>query len=76
LASISAPFWEPFAIIFMFFRHRFLHRFLIDFLVGNGTKMWPRLLPGNYLFRFFFITLVSFTHVIPTSARKQFFQLF
>ena len=63
LASISAPFWEPFVIIFMFFRHRFLHRFVDQLFGGNGTKMWPRLRPGSPHVRSLFW---SHLYLLPT----------
>ena len=38
LASISAPFWEPFAIIFNVFRDRVLSDPLVVFLMENGSQ--------------------------------------
>ena len=76
LASISASFWEPVTIIFMFFRHLFLHRFFIDFLVGNGTKMCPRLNLAASPFGIFFDHTCTFYRRNTYKCQKQFFKRF
>ena len=55
MASILAPFWEPFSVIFNVFRDRFLSDFLDGIFHGNGSqkraKKLKTVLPFSSLFR-------------------------
>ena len=60
----------------MFFRHCFLHRFFVYFLVGNGTKMYPRLRGAAPLFAPEIDHTCTFYHCNTYKCQKQFFHFF
>ena len=80
LVSILLPFWNPFGINFHVlgwsFSEWFFELFFGRFWSRMGPKVRGRHAPHLYILATFFRTLVSFTHVRPTSARIKVLQLF
>ena len=80
LASILAPFWNPFGIKFHVFGWLIFWWFFKLIFHGKWSPKWMILKRGGgshflSFFASFFYTLVPFTNVRPTSPRNNIFQL-
>ena len=82
VASILAPFWDPFDIKIHFgggdqyLLKYFLNWFVIDFAPNRLLKVGGWYRPVSVLFVTCFRTVVPFAMVSPTSARNHVFELF